>query len=45
MQDGLLVVATGRDYADVSPIEGVVLGGRGASRQNMTYGVDVVPQG
>lgn len=42
--DDHIVVATGRDYADVSPVEGVLRGGAGASKQNMTYGVDVVPQ-
>lgn len=43
VSDDHIVVAVGRDYADVSPIEGVLLGGAGAGRQNMTYGVDVVP--
>ena len=43
VSDDHIVVATGRDYADVSPVEGVLLGGAGAAKQNMTYGVDVVP--
>ena len=44
VSDDHIVVATGRDYADVSPVEGMLVGGSGTSKQNMTYGVDVVPQ-
>ncbi len=43
VSDDHIVVAIGRDYADVSPVEGVLLGGAGTGKQNMTYGVDVVP--
>lgn len=41
--DDHIVVAIGRDYADVSPVEGVLLGSAGTAKQNMTFGVDVVP--
>lgn len=37
-----ITVATGRDYDDVCPISGVLLGGQG---QSMTVGVDVEPLG
>jgi transglutaminase-like putative cysteine protease len=36
-----ITVAYGRDYDDVSPISGVLLGG---SRQTMDVAVDVVPR-
>ena len=41
--DDHIVVAVGRDYGDVSPVEGVLMSSV-AGRQNMTYGVDVIPQ-
>jgi transglutaminase-like putative cysteine protease len=37
-----IVLATGRDYADVSPIDGVILG---SGAQALTVKVDVVPVG
>ncbi len=37
-----IVLATGRDYADVAPIGGVVLG---PGKQKIHVGVDVIPQG
>jgi transglutaminase-like putative cysteine protease len=40
--DEHITVAHGRDYDDVSPISGVLLGG---SRQTMTVAVDVTPTG
>jgi transglutaminase-like putative cysteine protease len=36
-----IAVAYGRDYDDVSPISGVLLGG---SRQHMAVAVDVIPR-
>jgi transglutaminase-like putative cysteine protease len=41
--DDHIVVAIGRDYYDVSPVEGVLVASI-AGKQNMTYGVDVIPQ-
>ena len=38
--DGHITVAWGRDYADVSPIHGVLLGG---ARHTLEVGVDVLP--
>jgi len=38
--DGHITVAWGRDYSDVSPIHGVLLGG---SRHTLDTGVDVMP--
>ena len=38
--DDHISVAVGRDYADVSPMDGVVLGSGG---QKLTIEVDVVP--
>lgn len=38
--DGHLFVAMGRDYADVAPIDGLFVGGKGQSIQSM---VDVMP--
>jgi transglutaminase-like putative cysteine protease len=35
-----IFVAMGRDYADVAPIDGVLLGGQG---QKMDLSVDVIP--
>ena len=37
-----IVVAHGRDYADVSPLKGVIMGGQG---QKLSVSVDVVAQG
>ena len=39
--DGHLFVAMGRDYADVAPMDGLFVGGRGQSQQVM---VDVAPE-
>ena len=39
--DGYVVVAMGRDYADVAPVDGVFVG---SSAQRMTVAVDVIPQ-
>jgi transglutaminase-like putative cysteine protease len=36
-----IVLAWGRDYSDVSPIRGVLIGG---GRQTITVGVTVAPQ-
>src|SRR6204780_3189026 len=38
--DGHITVAWGRDYSDVSPIHGVLLGG---ARHTLDTGVDVIP--
>ena len=38
--DGHITVAWGRDYGDVSPIHGVLLGG---GRHTLDVGVDVMP--
>jgi transglutaminase-like putative cysteine protease len=38
--DGHITVAWGRDYSDVSPIHGVLLGG---ARHTLETGVDVIP--
>ena len=38
--DGHITVAWGRDYSDVSPIHGVLLGG---ARHTLDVGVDVIP--
>jgi transglutaminase-like putative cysteine protease len=40
-QQDHIVLACGRDYADVAPISGVLLG---SGRQTLTVGVDVEPQ-
>lgn len=40
--DNHIVVAIGRDYADVSPIDGVIVG---AGRQTLGVAVDIVPVG
>ena len=40
--DSHITVAYGRDYDDVSPVSGVLLGGRD---QRMTVAVDVTPVG
>ena len=40
--DGHITVAWGRDYSDVSPIHGVLLGG---ARHTLDTGVDVMPVG
>jgi transglutaminase-like putative cysteine protease len=40
--DSHITVAYGRDYEDVSPVSGVLLGGRD---QRMTVAVDVTPVG
>jgi transglutaminase-like putative cysteine protease len=37
-----IVLATGRDYADVAPIDGVILG---SGEQKLKVAVDVVPEG
>lgn len=39
--DGYVVVAMGRDYADVAPVDGVFVG---SSAQRMQVAVDVIPQ-
>jgi transglutaminase-like putative cysteine protease len=39
-EDGHITVAWGRDYSDVSPIHGVLLGG---AKHTLDVGVDVVP--
>ena len=39
--DGYVVVAMGRDYADVAPVDGVFVG---SSAQRMAVAVDVIPQ-
>jgi transglutaminase-like putative cysteine protease len=38
--NGHITVAWGRDYGDVSPINGVLLGG---GRHTLDVGVDVIP--
>jgi transglutaminase-like putative cysteine protease len=38
--DGHITLAWGRDYSDVSPIHGVLLGG---ARHTLDTGVDVMP--
>lgn len=40
-QDDHIVLATGRDYGDVAPIEGIILA---PGRQRLKVAVDVVPQ-
>jgi transglutaminase-like putative cysteine protease len=40
-QDDHLILATGRDYADVPPIEGIILA---PGRQQLKVEVDVIPQ-
>jgi transglutaminase-like putative cysteine protease len=39
-EDGHITVAWGRDYCDVSPIHGVLLGG---AKHTLHVGVDVMP--
>jgi transglutaminase-like putative cysteine protease len=39
-EDGHITVAWGRDYSDVSPIHGVLLGG---AKHTLDVGVDVIP--
>ena len=41
VSDQHITLATGRDYHDVCPMRGVVLGG---GRQTVKVGVDVIPQ-
>jgi transglutaminase-like putative cysteine protease len=41
--DDHIVVAVGRDYRDVSPVEGILVASA-SGKQNMTFGVDVIPQ-
>jgi transglutaminase-like putative cysteine protease len=38
--DGHITLAWGRDYSDVSPIRGVLLGG---AKHTLKVGVDVMP--
>jgi len=42
VDDGYITVAWGRDYADVTPVKGVILGG---GQQTIAVEVDVVPEG
>ncbi|MCB2079101.1 MAG: transglutaminase family protein, partial [Novosphingobium sp.] len=41
-RDDHIVIAMGRDYSDVAPIDGVFVG---SSAQHMTYSVDVAEAG